>query len=281
MPDDDIDEAAEPQAGSPGDAPGEDGTPPLLEPAGLDEDEVPGAVAGEGGATLEGGVVEEKRPKGEGKGKGGKGKGGKGKSAKPKSAKPKAEGEWGESPPFRGLITPIEAPPPARRLPGGNAAAIVLAVVAVGAVIALVVTLLQLGNESSQVSSENALEAARTSAMSAAKTYSIELASYDYRQLTEDFGLVLSHSTPSFRKTFSQSSDALEPTLAKYHATAAAKVVAEGLVSSSTTQAVVLVFLDQTVTNSTQKAPTTDRSQIEITLVGTPGSWLINQVTLL
>jgi Mce-associated membrane protein len=199
--------------------------------------------------------------------------------------KSKSKVEWGESPPFRGSDTPLEGPPvsgaPARRLPGGNATALVLAVVAVGAVIALVVTLLQLGSESSQVSSENALEAARTSALSAAKTYSIELASYDYRHLAEDFGLVLSHSTPSFRKTFSQSSDALEPTLAKYHATAAAKVVAEGLVSSSTTQAVVLVFLDQTVTNSTQKAPTTDRSQIEITLVDTGGTWLINQVTLL
>jgi Mce-associated membrane protein len=188
--------------------------------------------------------------------------------------------EWDETPPFRGSIVPLDTPR-ARRPVGGNVAALVLAVVAVGAAIALVVTLLQLGNESSQVSSSNALQTARTSALATAQTYSIELASYDYRHLAEDFGFVLSHSTPSFRKSFSQSSDALEPTLAKYHATASAKVVAEGLVSASTTQAVVLVFLDQTVTNSTQKAPTTDRSQLEITLVSTAGTWLINQVTLL
>jgi Mce-associated membrane protein len=152
--------------------------------------------------------------------------------------------------------------------------AVVLGVVAIGLAVALALTMLQLGDNSN-------LDSARTSALAAARTYSVELAGYNYLHLDQDFAVVQSHSTPSFQHSFSQSSDALKSTLVKYHASASATVVAAGLVSASTSRAVALVFLDQTVTNSTQSKPTTDRSQVEITLVHSSGRWLIDQVTLL
>jgi Mce-associated membrane protein len=155
-----------------------------------------------------------------------------------------------------------------------NVAAVAMGVIAVGLVVALIGTLLALGNR-------DALSGARTSALGAARTYAVELAGYDYRHLDHDFGVVLAHSTPSFRRSFTQSSDALRTTLRQYHATAAAKVVSAGIVSASTSRVVVLVFLDQTISNSTQKTPTTDRSQVEITLVDTGGRWFIDQVSLL
>jgi Mce-associated membrane protein len=161
-----------------------------------------------------------------------------------------------------------------RRLVVGNFPAAVLGTVAVAMVVALVLTMLQLGSRS-------ALDNARVSALAAAKTYSVEIARYDYRHLDADFGIVLANSTPSFRRSFTQSSDALKSTLTKYHASASAKVVAAGLVSASTSQALALVFLDQSVMNSAQKSRTTDRSQVEITLVYSGGKWLIDQVTLL
>jgi Mce-associated membrane protein len=58
-------------------------------------------------------------------------------------------------------------------------------------------------------------------------------------------------------------------------------VVSAGVVSASTSRAVVLVFLDQKIANSTQTKPTTDRSQVEITLATSGGRWLIDKVTLL
>jgi Mce-associated membrane protein len=161
-----------------------------------------------------------------------------------------------------------------RRALGGNRVAAILGVVTIGLAVSLALVLMQLGNKS-------AVETARASAVSAAKTYSVELAAYNYRHLDKDFGIVLAHSTPSFRKSFTESSDALKSTLTKYHATSKATVVAAGLISASTTRAVALVFLDQTVTNSTQKRATTDRSQVEITLVRVGGKWMIDQVTLL
>ena len=60
-----------------------------------------------------------------------------------------------------------------------------------------------------------------------------------------------------------------------------ASVVSAGVVSATTSRAVVLVFLDQNIANSTQTKPTTDRSQVEITLVRSGGRWLVDQVTLL
>jgi Mce-associated membrane protein len=144
----------------------------------------------------------------------------------------------------------------------------------VALVVGLVLSLSALGNQNAQASS-------RTSALSAARTYSVELASYNYRHLESDFSTVAANSTPSFRRTFAESSDALKSTLSRYKATAEANVVSAGVVSASTSRAVVLVFLDQKIANSTQTKPTTDRSQVEITLVTSSGGWLIDKVTLL
>ena len=149
------------------------------------------------------------------------------------------------------------------------------AAVVVGALsVALALSLLALGNQ-------RALSSSRTSALAVARTDAVQLASYDYRHLDRDFATVAGNTTSSFRRSFTQSSDALKSTLVKFKATSTASVVSAGLVSASTSKAVALVLLDQRIANSTQKAPTTDRSQVEITLVSSGGRWLIDQVTLL
>jgi Mce-associated membrane protein len=140
--------------------------------------------------------------------------------------------------------------------------------------VGLALTLSALGNQ-------NALASSRTSALSAARTYAVQLASYNYRDLHRDFSTVAANSTPSFRRTFAESSNALKSTLSKYKATAVASVESAGVVSASTSRAVVLVFLDQKIANSTQTKPTTDRSQVKITVVKSGGRWLVDQVTLL
>jgi Mce-associated membrane protein len=165
-------------------------------------------------------------------------------------------------------------PEPAPRFVVSNIVTIILGVIAVGLVVGLVLTMLQLSNK-------NALESARTTALTAAKTYAIELSSYDYKDLHKDFATVESHSTASFKKSFSQSSGALESTLVKYKASSQATILASAVVSANTSRVVALIFLSQTVNNSTQKAATTDRSQIQMTLVNSDGQWLIDTVTLL
>jgi Mce-associated membrane protein len=163
---------------------------------------------------------------------------------------------------------------PVRTWVGDHGVAALAGLVAAALAVALALTLMQLGNR-------DALSGARASALAAAKTYSVELAGYNYRHLGHDFAVVEANSTPTFRRTFAQSSDALKATLNRYHATADATVVSAGIVSASTSRVVALVFLDQKITNSTQSAATNDRSQVEITLLNSGGKWYINQVSLL
>jgi Mce-associated membrane protein len=129
---------------------------------------------------------------------------------------------------------------------------------------------------------QDAVSRARTSALAAAKTYAVEMASYDYRHLDQDFGTVKRHSTASFQAKFTQSSTALVQLLTKFHATASAKVVAAGLESADTGRAVGLVFITQTVTNTAQKTkPPDTQSRIQITMIHQHGQWLIDKVDLL
>ncbi len=181
----------------------------------------------------------------------------------------------GSDPELSGTSDERTSPPSsARRRRRSKAVLIGVLVLVTGLVVALILSLLALSNQDSQASS-------RTSALAAARTYAVQLASYNYGNLQRDFAAVAANSTPSFRRSFTESSDALKSTLTQYKATAAASVVSAGLVSSSTSEAVVLVFLTQKIENSSQAKPTTDRSQVQITLVRSGGRWLINQVTLL
>jgi Mce-associated membrane protein len=163
---------------------------------------------------------------------------------------------------------------PARGRLTARPGVVVLGVLALVLAVALVLSQMALGHQ-------NALAGARTSALAASKTYAVELAGYDYRHLGHDFAVVEANSTPTFRRTFAQAGEALKATLTRYHATAAATIVSGGIVSATATRATALVFLTQKITNSAQSATTSDRSQVEITLLNVHGRWLINNVTLL
>jgi Mce-associated membrane protein len=169
---------------------------------------------------------------------------------------------------------PDSAPSTTRPWTHSNRVLVGAGVLVAALAVALILSLLALGNQDAQVSS-------RTSALAAARTYAVQLASYNYRDLKVGFATVAADSTSSFRRSFTESSDALKTTLTRYKATADASAVSAGLVSSDPSRAVALVFLTQRIANSTQPKPTTDRSQVEITLVRSGGRWLIDQVTLL
>jgi Mce-associated membrane protein len=185
------------------------------------------------------------------------------------------DAEGSDDPESDGVGTLTPRPPSTRRQwVRSNIALLCAGTVVVALSIALALSLSALGNQ-------DALGSSRTSALATARTDAVQLASYHYGDLGRDFGVVVANSTPSFRRRFTESSDALKSTLTEYKATAEASVVSAGLVSASTSRAVVLVLLDQKIANSKQATPTTDRSQIEITLVSSGGRWLIDQVTLL
>ncbi len=166
---------------------------------------------------------------------------------------------------------------PTRRRPnllGLLGAALVALVVA-----ALVLSILEWTGANRRYSSENSL---RASALQAASTYGAYLSSYDYSNLngpTAPWTEVDQHSTPSFRKDFDATKANLTTLVNDYKATAKGKVIAAGLSSVSSTQAVALLFIDQTVTNTAQKPGTsTQPLRVQLVMVRQHGHWLINKL---
>ena len=168
---------------------------------------------------------------------------------------------------------PADVPPrPARRLSLLQGVTALIVVLLVAAVIV----------SQWQLSDQRSLTADRASALSTATSFAIDVSSYDYRQLHQDFARVEAESTTSFAKNFVQSSGSLSKVLVQYKATAKAKVLAAGLVSISSSKAVVILFVNQTVTNTAQtNGPTVDNSRVRVYLVRSAGRWRLADLTVL
>ncbi len=151
--------------------------------------------------------------------------------------------------------------------------------VAAVVVAALVLSILQWTGARSRYDSANAL---RSSALHSATTYGVYLSSYDYSNLNgpaAPWTEVDQHSTPSFRKDFDATKANLMTLVNDYKATAKGKVIAAGLSSVSSKQAVVLLFIDQTVTNTAQKPGTsTQPLRVQLVMVRQQGHWLIDKL---
>lgn len=169
----------------------------------------------------------------------------------------------------------IPAPPVARRRRRPNLLTLVGAAVAVLVVAALVISVLGWTGSRSQ-------QSLRQSALKAASTYGVYLSSYDYKDLTgptSPWTEVDQHSTASFRKDFDSTRANLKSLVTDYKATATGKVIAAGVSSVSSSRAVALLFIDQTVTNTAQKPGTTTQPlRVELVMARNNGHWLIDKL---
>jgi Mce-associated membrane protein len=170
--------------------------------------------------------------------------------------------------------SPAPAAAPPRTLAGGLLAGVVITAVGVTLLIAaLVVTLLKLRDA-------NAITSARSSALVAARDFSVALSTYDYHHLDRDFTAVADHATGKFKTDFTKASKDLEPLITKYQASSSGAVADAGVRDATADHAVVVVFVDQTVKNSNSPQPRVDRNRLRITLDRTGGSWLVSKVDI-
>ncbi|HEY6474202.1 MAG TPA: hypothetical protein VIY26_15010 [Acidimicrobiales bacterium] len=170
--------------------------------------------------------------------------------------------------------TPPSAPTGVRARRRFGLVEVVGLVVIVALAVALVISRVQLSNQSTT-------DGDRASALAAARKDAVDVATYSYRHLQRDFGRVEGESTPSFRRSFIRSSDNLAKVLVQYKATASAKVLKSAVESISGSNAVVLLFVNQSVANTTQQGVNTDDSRIEVTLVRSGDRWLLGNLKLL
>lgn len=128
---------------------------------------------------------------------------------------------------------------------------------------------------------DHQLKAAGEQAQQAAITYAQVLTSIDSNKVDENFKQVLDGATGEFKDMYTQSSVKLRQLLIDNKATAHGVVVDSAIQSESTDRVVVLLFIDQTVTNTAAPDPRIDRSRIKITMEKVDGRWRASKVQLL
>ena len=128
---------------------------------------------------------------------------------------------------------------------------------------------------------EHQVKQAGEQAQQAAIAYAQVLTSIDSNNVDQNFRQVLDGATGEFKDMYTQSSVQLRQLLIDNKATAHGVVVDSAIQSESTNKVVVLVFIDQTVTNTQAPDPRIDRSRIKITMEKVDGRWRASKVQLL
>ena len=193
-----------------------------------------------------------------------------------------AGGQGGEAPRGRGAARRAAAAGSAPSRRGLVIATAVSGAVAIALGTLLIITFLawqhqkDVNSSRGQVSTD--VTAARVAAVAAAKSFAVDFGSYDYQHLDTEFQEVADRMTPDFAKSYLETSDKLKPTFEQYKTQVTARIQGIGVTSASATNAVVVVFLDQTVHTSQSTAPRIDRNRLEIHLVQTGGEWLVSKL---
>jgi Mce-associated membrane protein len=128
---------------------------------------------------------------------------------------------------------------------------------------------------------EHRVTQAGQQAQQAAIAYAQVLTSIDSNNVDQNFRQVLDGATGEFKDMYTQSSVQLRQLLIENKAGAHGVAVDSAIQSQSTSKVVVLLFIDQTVTNSQLADPRIDRSRIKMTMEKVNGRWLAAKVQLL
>ncbi|BBY37453.1 hypothetical protein MMAN_15870 [Mycobacterium mantenii] len=128
---------------------------------------------------------------------------------------------------------------------------------------------------------DHQLQLAGDQARQAAIAYAQVLTSIDSNKVDDNFKQVLDGATGEFKDMYTQSSVKLRQLLIDNKATAHGVVVDSAIQSESTDRVVVLLFIDQTVTNTAAPDPRIDRSRIKMTMEKVDGRWRASKVQLL
>lgn len=110
--------------------------------------------------------------------------------------------------------------------------------------------------------------------------YAQVLTSIDANQVDQNFAAVLGGATGEFKDTYTKASVQLRQLLIDNKATAHGTVVDSAIQSQSRNRVVVLLMVDQTVSNTVRPDGRVDRSRMKITMENVGGRWLASKVEL-
>lgn len=121
---------------------------------------------------------------------------------------------------------------------------------------------------------------AGAAALNTANAYAVTLTSVDTNNLDANFAAVLDGSTGEFHDMYAKSSSQLRKLLIDHKATGHGIVVNSAVKSATADEVVVLLFVDQTVTNTEVPDPRVDRSRMVMTMQNVDGRWKAAKVEL-
>ncbi|MEB3983148.1 Mce protein [Mycobacterium sp. 663a-19] len=127
---------------------------------------------------------------------------------------------------------------------------------------------------------EHAVSQAGRAAQQTAINYAQVLTSIDSGQLDQNFAAVLSGATGEFKDTYTKASGQLRQLLIDNKATAHGIVVDSAIQSETRDRVVVLLMVDQTVSNTARPDGRVDRSRMKMTMERVDGRWLASKVEL-
>lgn len=106
------------------------------------------------------------------------------------------------------------------------------------------------------------------------------LTSIDSGSIDQNFTDVLGGATGEFKDMYSRSSSQLKQMLVDNKATSKGVVIDAGVKSATADRVVVMLFVDQSITNSASPEPRVDRSRVLMTMDKVDGRWLASKVDL-
>lgn len=124
------------------------------------------------------------------------------------------------------------------------------------------------------------LTAAVDASRQAAVSYAEVLTSIDSNNVDENFAAVVNGATGDFKDTYTKASVELRQLLIENKATAQGTVVDSAIQSGARDKVVVLVMIDQKVTNTARPDPRVDHSRMKLTMEKIDGRWLASKVEL-
>ncbi|GAB3502481.1 hypothetical protein GCM10027521_56700 [Amycolatopsis cihanbeyliensis] len=124
-------------------------------------------------------------------------------------------------------------------------------------------------------------QAARAAALDAASRFATDLSSYDFSDLEGNFSGVTENATGRFAEQYRQVGANLTELIQQHEAVSTGSVLTAGVAEADSKHAVVVLFVDQEITNTNSPKPRIDRNRMRMALVHQEGRWLVDDVSLL
>lgn len=114
-----------------------------------------------------------------------------------------------------------------------------------------------------------------------AREYAGELSTFDYRSIKEQRETIKSFSTDRWRKVLDEVMPAFDKALVEGKAVSKGTIHNAGVSEVTEDQAVVVLIVDQTITNSNAPQPRIDRNRWVMRLAKVDGEWKLDRVDLI